>query len=152
MKIALITLLALGGAATNAHAQECLNTARELQKMMNPGDQLKAMQESMTNGAPPEIKPVVKQVIGEVMAPIMPKLEDEASKLMAKHFSCDELAKIKAFYDTPEGQSMISKMPAFMADVSNFSQQEVMRAMPNIQRRVKELMDEKNGTAPAVRR
>ncbi|MBI1363694.1 MAG: DUF2059 domain-containing protein [Proteobacteria bacterium] len=156
MKLFVTSLLALT-AALSAHAQdaaqksECVDTARQLQKMMNPGDQLAEMQKSMSQGAPEELRPIVTQVVGEVMEPLMPKLEEQASVLMAKHFSCEELDKIKAFYETPEGQSMITKMPGFMADVGAFSQKEIMAAMPTIQKRVKELMDERKPHEPIHR-
>ena len=48
---------------------------------------------------------------------------------LAKHFTEQELVDLGKFYASPTGQSVLKKMPAYMADVMPFIQQQVMTAV-----------------------
>jgi hypothetical protein len=142
MKILAASLLVLGTALTAmpANAQECLQSSRELQKIMNPEGHLGAMKDAMGEGAPEEIRRAISQAADEIIGPIVPKLEETAAQSMTKHFTCAEIEGMKAFYQTPVGRAMIAKMPAFYNDMMEQNQREVAALMPKFQKRMQELM------------
>ena len=58
-------------------------------------------------------------MMGEYMVKVkamMPELMKEMGGIMATQFSGPELAKMKDFYGSPEGQGIMKKMPAVMAE------------------------------------
>ena len=57
---------------------------------------------------------------------------------MLKHFTADELAAIADLYESPVGQSAMSKMAVYMADVMPVIEAEVMRAVDEFQKKKSE--------------
>ena len=62
---------------------------------------------------------------------------DRMSKLMVaamvKNFTTKELNAMVVFYGSPEGQSAMAKMPAYMSDVMPVIQSEIQRTLVGIQ-------------------
>lgn len=56
-------------------------------------------------------------------------ITEQVVQAMAKHFSLAELQALSAFYETDEGQSILKKMPAYMADIAPLIQQEVLKGL-----------------------
>ena len=52
---------------------------------------------------------------------------------MAKHFTTEELNALAEFYGSPQGQSIMNKFGAYMADTQIIIIQEISTAMKNIQ-------------------
>jgi hypothetical protein len=63
------------------------------------------------------------------------RLEAFMIALMADAFTTEELSAIAGFYESPVGQSVLTKMPKVMATVQPFMQQEVMRALQQLQQK-----------------
>ncbi len=57
------------------------------------------------------------------------KMDKAVLEGLAKHFTEQELVELGKFYNSPTGQSVLKKMPAYMADVMPFIQQQVMTAV-----------------------
>jgi len=57
------------------------------------------------------------------------QVEKKVLDAMARNFTVDELNGLAAFYGSPTGQSIISKMPTYMAQVMPYMQQTVLRAI-----------------------
>ena len=54
---------------------------------------------------------------------------------MLKHFTADELAAIADLYESPAGQSAMSKMGVYLAEVMPVIEAEIMRAVDEFQKR-----------------
>ncbi len=57
------------------------------------------------------------------------EMENLMVEKMTKHFTEEELLKLAEFYGSPEGISIMKKMPAYMSDVMPFVQQKVAEAV-----------------------
>jgi hypothetical protein len=57
------------------------------------------------------------------------KMDKMVQEGLAKHFTEQELVELGKFYNSPTGQSILKKMPAYMSDVTPFIQQQVMTAV-----------------------
>lgn len=62
-----------------------------------------------------------------------PELERITLDLLLKRFNQPELSALADFYETAEGQSIIDKMPLFMADLMPIMQQKMIQALQNAQ-------------------
>lgn len=60
-------------------------------------------------------------------------MKEDTIKLMAKHFTVDELKALTAFYASPEGKSVMKKMPVYMSESMPIIQREVMKGMAAVQ-------------------
>jgi hypothetical protein len=88
---------------------------------------LMPMLDQACNAAPPdkaaECKktisgPVVRGVMDEYLAEskaLLPEMMKDMSAIMAATYSGEELARMKDFYGSPEGQSMLKKQPKVIA-------------------------------------
>lgn len=56
-------------------------------------------------------------------------MDKKVQEGLARHFTEQELADLGKFYSSPTGQSVLKKMPTYMADVMPFIQQQVMTAV-----------------------
>ncbi len=54
---------------------------------------------------------------------------------MIKHFTADELAALADLYESPAGQSAMSKMGLYLAEVMPVIEAEIMRAVDEFQKR-----------------
>lgn len=60
-------------------------------------------------------------------------MKEDTIKLMAKHFTVDELNALTAFYSSPEGKSVMNKMPLYMSESMPIIQREVMKGVGAVQ-------------------
>lgn len=93
----------------------------DVPKMMN--EMVNAMAQNPQLGLTPEH---VEQIRGAFDHAEMEKLMIEK---MSKHFTEEELLKLADFYGSPEGQSIMKKMPAYMSEVMPFIQQKVLETV-----------------------
>ncbi|MBI1215536.1 MAG: DUF2059 domain-containing protein [Alphaproteobacteria bacterium] len=56
-------------------------------------------------------------------------LDDIAAKALAKTFTLDEINAMVVFYGSPAGQSIMKKMPAYMAEVTPAVQEQMMKSV-----------------------
>lgn len=59
----------------------------------------------------------------------MPELRQKLIEVMAKHFTVEELRAMEVFYSTPEGRSIMKKIPQYMSDFMPYIQQQSMKIM-----------------------
>ncbi len=59
---------------------------------------------------------------------------------MLKHFTADELAAVADLYESPVGQSAMSKMGVYMADVMPVIEAEILRAVDEFEKKKAERM------------
>ena len=57
------------------------------------------------------------------------EMEEVMLQAMTRHFTVREIEVMTAFYGSPEGQSIMEKMPAYMADFMPYVQAEVMKSI-----------------------
>ena len=68
------------------------------------------------------------------------KLKPAMTKLYADNFTEAELSASLAFYKTPAGQAMVTKLPVVMAGSMTIAQQQMGDLTPEIQRMMQEIM------------
>ncbi|MFM1849042.1 MAG: hypothetical protein RL417_2516 [Pseudomonadota bacterium] len=78
--------------------------------------------------APPEAREEVKKMMFDGLD--FKRLRDVSVELMVKHFTAGEINSLTDFYSSPEGRSVMQKMPTYTAELMPNIQQEVMRNMP----------------------
>ncbi len=69
------------------------------------------------------------------------KLKPAMTKLYSDNFSEEELAASLAFYKTPAGQAMLTKLPVVMAGSIAIAQQQVGNFGPDIQQMMQDIME-----------
>ena len=62
-------------------------------------------------------------------------ITDAMTASMLKHFTADELAAIADLYESPVGQSAMSKMGAYLAEVMPVIEAELVRAVDEFQKK-----------------
>ena len=75
-------------------------------------------------------------------------LEPEFTRIYAEVFTEKELRDITAFYQTPLGQLMLSKVPMVITKTNEFTQRRLQAGLPVLQQRLQAAMMEKSA-APA---
>jgi len=158
----LLSMLAL---ATGAIAQDNavkLTLAREVISAMHAdkmfdsmAGQMKQMA-AMSAGIPADATPEQRQKAEAVQAKVM-DLSMAAAKTMisqmdqiyADVYSEAELTAMKAFFTSPEGQSMLAKQPQIMTRIMPLVQQMQRDLMPKIQQLVEEAKAEAAPEKPA---
>ena len=58
----------------------------------------------------------------------MEAVKEAMKEAMAKRFTLEEMNMLNEFYATPQGQSILKKMPAYMSDVMPLMQKEMMKS------------------------
>jgi hypothetical protein len=127
-------------AATSADAPvdpERLALAKE---MMNVFDVKATMHNMFSNmgkfvklpeGATPDQKARAEQLFASIMVGVeqtMPDVMDKMTVVYARTFTAQEMRDVIAFYHSPSGQSMVTKLPTIMQEVMPLS----MGMMPKI--------------------
>ncbi len=90
------------------------------------GKMIEEMRAASIAQAPPAQKATLERAF-EAMD--VDALQREMTALMAKHFDAGELWALADFYGSPEGRSVLRKMPVYMAEFQPFLQQQVMQAL-----------------------
>lgn len=105
--------------------------AKRYLEVMPPKDMLRGLASRVGQAMPEKDR---KQFV-EIMEG--PELEKTAYRLtldgLVKHFTVDELNAMVAFYGSPEGQSAVKKFGPLMTEVMPQIQQEVKKALAQIQ-------------------
>lgn len=95
--------------------------------------------------ARPAMDDSMKEGMGEVKA-IMPELMQDMGSIMARLYTGEELAKMKDYYSSPEGRSILHKQPEVMAEymplVTKRMQAMQIELMRKVQKRVTEALSE----------
>jgi hypothetical protein len=125
--------------STTAAMMPAMNSACD----MAPPDQRVACRERLT-----ATQPVIQEIVDEMMTEtkgLMPELMKDMGAIMAETYSGEELAKMKDFYSSPEGKSLLKKQPqvmaAFMPKVMERMQPIQSEMMRKMAERLKELND-----------
>lgn len=80
-----------------------------------------------------ELAPLFAEDLRKMMRKVMPTYEemvDVQAQLLAKHYTADELKKLRAFYQSPLGQKTIRIMPAVTKDTMTWMQSTLVEKMP----------------------
>lgn len=124
-------------ASQDAVDPERLALAREMTHLFDVKAMMHEMFGSMANSmrvpesATEDQKARARQLMtsmGAGMEAIMPELMDNAATLYAQTFTAQEMRDVIAFYHSPSGKAMLSKMPAIMRQVAPMT----MTLMPKI--------------------
>lgn len=89
-------------------------------------DLMADMTTAMTENVPPEQRAQFEDALGEVNTDT---LEAAMRRSLVRNFTAPELNALAEFYGSPEGRSVMSKLPAYTADVMPAIQQEIIRAV-----------------------
>jgi hypothetical protein len=135
---------------------ENLAAARELVQAMKATDTLKALLPAIISNMKaavvqnrPEIEKqydALMPIFADAANARLNELADQVAVVYARRFTLDELHQIKAFYQTPVGQKMITEQPAIARETMALGQQLGRSIATDIQTRMLEQM-RKNGNA-----
>jgi hypothetical protein len=87
----------------------------------------------------------VKKIVSDALS--WDKLEPEYAKLYADAYTEEQIDDILTFYKSPTGQAMVEKSPGLIKQSTAIAQQRLTTAMPELQKLMKELMQQAPGTA-----
>ncbi|MEC3861114.1 DUF2059 domain-containing protein [Mesobacterium sp. TK19101] len=110
-----------------------------MSEMFSPGSMAAQFKSGLPAGFPITDAQLasVGQVLSNEMMELRPRLEDIMQRRSAEMFSAPELKALIAFYQSPEGASVMAKMAPFMqlamADLGPELQAMQARMMPRIQ-------------------
>jgi hypothetical protein len=158
-KILLLASLALTTGAFAQGSDVKLALARETISAMHADKMLDAMANQMTQMVgkmiplPPDTTPEKRQKIEEIQAKALSLSVESISSMVAKMdevyasvYTEAKLKAMKAFFTSPEGQSMIAKQSQVMAQTMPLVQQMQRDLMPKI----KQLVDEARSASQAA--
>jgi hypothetical protein len=95
--------------------------------------------------ARPAVDESMKEAMDQVKA-VMPELMQEMGAIMARLYTGEELAKMKDYYSSSEGKSIMHKQPQVMAEymplVTKRMQSMQIEMMRKVQKRVAEALSE----------
>ena len=125
--------------------EDLLQTIKVDQMTKPLHDQMRAMMEQQFTqmGASEDMKPILKKYLDKLFN-IMQQdlswqnLKDDMIGIYVNVFSEDELKGMLAFYKSPVGQSVISKMPAAMQQ----SMMLMQKRMPKLEEQIKKIAEE----------
>lgn len=81
--------------------------------------------------APAEARDEIKRMMFEGID--FKRVRDVSIEIMIKHFTAAEINSLTDFYSSPDGRSVMKKMPIYTAELMPIIQQAVMRNLPNPQ-------------------
>ena len=108
--------------------------AKNLSSRGVPEDAIKEVKEAMSEW-------FQKEVSYETIAP-------KLAELYMQEFSEEELGQITAFYDTPIGQKMLSKLPVLMQKSAMLSQEQLQGKQADLQKRIMEILSKHQPPPP----
>ncbi len=148
--------LAVAALSRPALAQDTSATHKEAVKQLMTVTHLREVTEKSTDAIMksqleqmPQLKPyegIMQTFMKEQMD--WNALEPEFTRIYAEVFTEKELREISAFYQTPIGQLMLSKMPVLLTKTNEFTQRRLQAGLPVLQQRLQAAMMEKSA-APA---
>jgi hypothetical protein len=134
----------------DAKVEKLLTTMNVDKQVDSIFGQISAMFEAqMPQGSTPEQKAKFKEAQHKVFELIRSqmsweKMRPQYVKLYSESFSEEEIDGMAAFYATPAGQSMLSKMPLVLSKSMAMAQGIVKQLTPQIQQITKETMEQKD--------
>jgi hypothetical protein len=156
LRIALPLALTLVVASHPVLAQDTSATHREAVKQLMAVTHLREVTEKSMDAVlksqmeqMPQLRPyedVMRSFLKEQMD--WNTLEPEYARLYLEVFTEKETRDITAFYQTPLGQTMLTKMPVLMAKSSELAQRRLQAGMPVLMQRLQAAM-QANPPAPA---
>jgi hypothetical protein len=150
--LALFSLAAFGQAPkatpTEAKAREVLKVTRTEEMVGQIISQFRQMMPQMMKSMnlPEDEAGLATEMMAEV-EPVLRKglswerLEPDYVKLYAEAFTIEELDGMLAFYKSPAGKAMISKMPDVLAKSQGLSQKYMLEVMPEVQKKITEVVE-----------
>ncbi len=164
----LLLLLALLALTTGALAQDnqaaklalahetiaAMHADKMFDSMAVQMKQMASQMSSLPPGATPEQKKKSEELQGKIMDTSMNAakgLLTQMDQIYADVYSDSDLRAMKAFFTSPEGQSMLDKQPQIMAHLMPLIQQMQHDLMPKIQQLVEQARaDDAAAKAPAA--
>jgi uncharacterized protein len=145
--------------------------ARELLIATHFDDQVRAMTEQVTERSiatilaqfrantgtdfPAELETMMRRLLREhndaVLAALRPHALDDCARLYARYFSADEIRELQRLQTNPVMMKFQRIAPQFVAEASQLAMPEVLRRMPELQRRIGAAIDEWLARHPADR-
>lgn len=82
----------------------------------------------------PQLRAILSEQDFEVMRSSynIPELRQKLIEAMVKNFTVEEINAMAAFYATPEGRSIMKKIPQYMSDFMPYVQQQSMKIVQEI--------------------
>jgi len=96
-------------------------------KVQPMNEMMNDMQERMMQGMPPQMRASMQS--SKLSPSDIQMIEAAATDSMVKHFTIGEIEALTAFYSSPEGRSVMKKMPDYMADLMPAIQSKMMAKM-----------------------
>ena len=127
-KLFLIALLAPAIALATPDTPEARRVAvGQYFKVQPMSEMMNDMQDRMMQGMPPQMRASMQ---AQKLSPSdIQMIEAAATDSMVKHFTIGEIEAMTAFYSSPEGRSVMKKMPDYMADLMPAIQTKMMAKM-----------------------
>ena len=127
-KLLLLALLAPSIAFATPDTPEARRIAvGQYFKVQPMSEMMNDMQERMMQGVPPQMRANMQS--SKLSASDIQMIESAATDSMVKHFTIGEIEAMTAFYSSPEGRSVMKKMPDYMADLMPAIQTKMMAKM-----------------------
>ncbi len=132
-----------------AAAEELLKITKVDQLMKPLFEQVKSMMDQQFSlmGVPEDKRPVLKKYTDRLLSMLeeefgWEKIKDDYVRMYVETFSEKEIRSFSAFYQTPEGQVFIEKMPMLMKKAFELSQKKMPEMMKRIQQITNEIMED----------
>lgn len=138
-RVVVLVALAITMSALPAVAQDSkVEAAMRYLKVVPVENIMNEMSRELLKVAPEDQKAFVKEALAGVDRK---KIEKATIDAMVKHFTVKEMNALTNFYTTPEGRSVMKKMPAMQAEMLPVIQTEIagalQRAFENLQQKGK---------------
>jgi hypothetical protein len=118
-------------------------TNGQMQAMMKNAMQAATQGQSVTPKIQKEIDDVEQQITSEVKEALnWNKLEAMYIRVYQKSFTADEVDGLVAFYKSPVGQALLTKMPIVLKNTTTELQQMVMPMMQRMQQKQQQIAGE----------
>ncbi len=116
-----------GTEAASAAGPTDVNAAADAYLAAYPvSDLMGDMTDAIAETVPPAQRAQFENALGRVNTDT---LEAAMRRSLVRNFTAAEMNALTALYSSPEGRSVMSKMPAYTADVMPAIQQEIVRAV-----------------------
>jgi uncharacterized protein len=129
-----------------------MNSQQQTEQMMQmmKGNMIQAFEEQMAKQSPPPSPHLMNQLranMNEVWSTLnVNDLMDDLASIYRKYLTRDEIAGIRAFYDSPAGKSMLTKTPGIMNEYMQVAlpkeMERMQAAMKQMELRMKKAYDD----------
>ncbi|GGY52356.1 DUF2059 domain-containing protein [Parvularcula lutaonensis] len=116
---------------------------KQFDQMLAPGGMLEQVVAAVSLGdMPPEFKALVIELALDEFRAFRPQLEEALIEASAQTYTVAELNAAAAFYDSPEGRSIIEKAPQMQAAYLKLYEPVITNYMDAVQKRAKDFASE----------